>query len=557
MMNNKNIWTIKDLINSRHFFKIVRDNLTAFLVIFVIAILYLLTLAMTKKSALEIVGVVNLAISTSNSPVFPIDTNFKKFESTQSWLNLSGGAFNLGSKRYGLVQIKLSESESQRSDEVVIALTKNNVFTGSTLYFRQGGTLRKIPLAPTTNDDKLLSTTLPNNSADQVLYLALSGSYLRGEIHILTPNEFTQYIKKTAVKNGVYVGIVTLFLLLSLLSYFIFKKSIFIKYAALLSAMFLWIAAGEGWLKSYFPVTQGLPFFTANSLGLLFFIAFAYFSYDYLKLNDQTSNIAKILKYSQTFLILIWFGYCLLFNHLNSWLYQVFYGIALISCFSVLITSFIAATRSLAKNNLQSRFYIAALSVFIFCSVISGLSISNILDIYLGWSFIKVSSLIEMCLLASGLMYWFRESMVKLVDGEVQYQAVTAQLATTQKQLTESKAWLESQQNNPILCPHIAKVVALIDKILYIKAAGNYSEVIYQDGRVVKNLLVDINLHTIENALVSKKILRCHKSYLVRFESGFTLTRRTSADYDLVLAQHRIPVGRKYLKSIRLLYNRD
>ena len=541
------------MINSRQFLRIVRDNLATFFIIFVIAILYLLTPAITKKSALKIPGVVNLTIATSDTAVFPTDINFKNFKSTQSWKGLSGGAFNLGRKRYGLVQIKLPESEKPPSEEIVIALAKNNVFTSSTLYFKQGDTLKKTTLAATTNDGKLLSITLPKNVVPQVLYLSLSGSYLRGEIHVFTPNEFTQYIKKASIKNGIYVGVVILFLLLSLLSYFIFKKSIFIKYAALLSTLFLWIAAGEGWLESYFPITQGLPFFTANSLGLLFFIAFSYFSYDYLKLNDLTSNIAKILKYSQTLLVLIWFAYCLFFNRLDSSLYQVFYSISLITCFAVLITSFTAATRSLAKNDLASRFYIAAMSVFILCSLISGLSMTNILNIHVGWTLIKVSSLIEMCLLASGLMYWYRESIVKLIDGKRKHQTITTELAATKKQLAESEALLESKQDNPILCPQIAKVVALTDKIIYIKAAGNYSEVIYRDGSAVRSMLVDTNLIAIEKALVSKKIIRCHKSYLIRFESSVNLTRRTSADFDLVLEEHRIPVGRKYLKSVRCL----
>ena len=78
--------------------------------------------------------------------------------------------------------------------------------------------------------------------------------------------------------DGLYFGIISLILLLSILSFVILRKTIFIKYSALLTFMFLWVAAGEGWLKSSFPQTQGLPFFTPNALGLLFFITFAYFN---------------------------------------------------------------------------------------------------------------------------------------------------------------------------------------------------------------------------------------------------------------------------------------
>lgn len=82
-------------------------------------------------------------------------------------------------------------------------------------------------------------------------------------------------------------------------------------------------------------------------------------------------------------------------------------------------------------------------------------------------------------------------------------------------------------------------------------------DVIYQDKETVKEALIDTKLQAIETTLGTDMLIRCHRSYLVNVRCKFTLTRRTSADYDLVLEEHRIPVGRKYLKDIQRRFSQS
>lgn len=491
----------------------------------------------------------------SHTPIAPVSPAYFINGSEKSWFSLPDGTFNLGQFRYGMIKIQPVQTVKKLSEEIVIAISKNNVFTNSHLYYQQDDKFVALHLTQAFDNKNFLQVTLPKKLSTKSLYLSLSGRYLRGEVHILTANEFTQYIRKTSVSNGIYVGVVALFLLLSLLSYIVLKKAIFFKYAVLLTAMFLWIAAGEGWLNSYIPETQSLPFFTANSLGLLFFIAFSYFSYDYLALNYLTSKNGKILKLSQRLLVIIWFGYCFSFNRFESALYQVFYAITLIICAVILVTAFISAINSLKQRNKLSLCYLAAMGVFVVCSITSGLSMTNIINVYLGWTFIKVSSLIEVSLLSSGLIYWYRDSMNTFVNEQIKHRAAQAELAATKQQLTDNEILLTEQQSNTVLRPQIAKIISLINNIMFVKAAGNYAEVIYRNGENVKSELLDINLQEIEQSAHLHKLTRCHKSYLINLKYDFKLTRRTSADYDLVLEALHVPVGRKYLKDIRILFN--
>ena len=410
-------------------------------------------------------------------------------------------------------------------------------------------------LLPSTTDNKLLSIKLAKETINPPIYISISGRYLRGELIILTPREFSDHIKKSSVKDGIYFGFIILFLMFSLLGYVYFRQAIFLKYTALLICMFLWVAAGEGLLVSTFPQIQGLPFFTPNGLGLLFFICFAYFSYDYLKLAHSQSKANQLLKYNQSMLIFIWLCYCVSFERADPTLYQIFYGLALLDCLLVIVVTFITAIRTSSDHRKQSRYYICALIVFVFFSVISGLSVANIIDYFAGWTFIKVSFLIEMLLLASGLIHGYKVTLANYEDKTQQHKIVEEKLTSTQQKLAESSSIIEKNNNHTSLCPQIAKVIALLDKTLFIKATGNYSEIVYQNGTSTKELLVDTNLQAIEIALGTQTIIRCHKSYMVKVGVNYKLTRRTSADFDLILAEHRIPVGRKYLKNIRLAYN--
>ena len=507
-------------------------------------------LTQTKSSAATPDYVTNVTIHKSDNPI-----SLNAVDDAFNWQPIKEGSFNLGNHRYAFIRIQLDQSRLSSPDGLVFAIARNNIFTDTILYYQHNNVREEKLLTPSTTDNKLLSIQLDKETINTPIYISISGRYLRGDLLIVTPIEFAAYIKNSSMKDGLYFGIISLILLLSILSFVILRKTIFIKYSALLTFMFLWVAAGEGWLKSSFPQTQGLPFFTPNALGLLFFITFAYFSYDYLKLAYTQSKAGQLLKYNQVMLILIWLCFCVFYERANPIFYQIAYGFALLNCLIILAVTFIIAMRSLPRQGKQSVFYLFALIVFVVSTIVSGLSVANIIDYYADWTFIKMSFLIEVLFLTSGLIYGYKVALTKHEEKEQQHSIVQEKLNSTQQQLVESNALIENKKLNNSLCPQIAKVVALFDKILFIKATGNYSEIVYQNGTSTKELLVDINLQAIENTLGARMIIRCHRSYIVKIGVRYKLTRRTSADYDLIIEEHRIPVGRKYLKDIRLAFN--
>jgi len=504
----------------------------------------------SKSSATPQSYATDITIYKSKKPI-----SFNDANEVLNWQPMSRGTFNLGGHGYASIRIQLDQSRMPPLDGLVVVVARNNIFTDAMLHYQHKNVLEEKLLTPLTTDNKLLSIKLDKETINTPIYLSISGRYLRGELLIVSPKEFATYIKNSSMKDGIYFGIISLILFFSLLSFVILRQTIFIKYSALLTVMFLWVAAGDGWLKSTFPQIQELLFFTPNALGLLFFIAFVYFSYDYLKLAHTQSKAGQLLKYNQLILFFIWLCYCVSYERANPTLYQIVYGLALLNCLIVLAVTFIIAIRSWPSQGKQSAFYLCALIVFIVSSVISGLSVANIIDYYTGWTLIKVSSLIEMFFLASGLIYGYKVALTKQESKEQQHNIIQEKLISTQQQLTESNAIIENQKKSPSICPQIAKVIALLDKALFIRATGNYAEIVYQNGANTKELLIDTNLQAIENALDTKTVIRCHKSYMVKVGVNFRITRRSSADHDLVLKEHRIPVGRKYLKDIRLTFN--
>ncbi|ATC94165.1 7TM diverse intracellular signaling domain-containing protein [Pseudoalteromonas tunicata] len=505
-------------------------------------------LTQSKSSAVTQGYVADVSIHKSDSPI-----SLNAANDAFNWQPIKEGNFNLGNHRYSLIRIQLDQSVLPSPDGLVLVIARNNIFTDAILLYQHDNVTQEKLLTPSSTDNKLLSIKLTKETIKNPVYISISGRYLRGELFVLTPKEFTDRIKKSSLIDGIYFGIISLFLLFSILSYVFFRQTIFLKYGALLTSIFLWVAAGEGWLKSTFPQIQGVPFFTPNSLGILFFITFAFFSYDYLKLKQKKTKAGSLLKYNQRMLIFIWLCYCVSFERTDPTMYQIAYGLALLNCLIVLAITFIIAVRTLSSKGKQGVFYLCALIVFVIGSVISGLSVANIIDYFVGWTLIKVSSFIEVLILASGLMYGYKVALTSQEDKDKQHSIVQANIISTQKELAESSTIIENNKNSRSLCPQIAKIVALLDKVLYVKAAGNYSEIVYRHGTTTKEQLVDTNLQTIEKALGSEKIIRCHKSYLVKVDTHFILKRRTSADYDLIVEEHLIPIGRKYLKDIRRL----
>jgi len=84
------------------------------------------------------------------------------------------------------------------------------------------------------------------------------------------------------------------------------------------------------------------------------------------------------------------------------------------------------------------------------------------------------------------------------------------------------------------------------------KSDGNYCLICYlNENKEFEKKLVRISLSNIESQLVSNKIIRCHRSFLVN--TRFNLSKKGNAQgYKLKLQfiDELIPVSRNYLSSI-------
>ena len=87
-----------------------------------------------------------------------------------------------------------------------------------------------------------------------------------------------------------------------------------------------------------------------------------------------------------------------------------------------------------------------------------------------------------------------------------------------------------------------------LDKVLYIKGAGPYSEMYLKDG---KRLLHDKSLEKLEQ-LLKPDFLRIHKSYLVRLNLIQQITVNSGSKYAVKLKTGEVlPVGRTRYKALK------
>jgi len=476
----------------------------------------------------------------------------------RTWNNMRNGRFNLGATPFALIRVELPQSGQSVHGNYVIALSRNNIFTAARLHYFTNVGLQTIQLKSTTTDKKLLSVALPVLEKQQPMFLAVSGRYLRGQLQILSQTEFNDLLKNSSALNGLYYGIFLMFLFLSAIFSLYTKNAVYIAYTAMLACMGIWIAAGEGWLKTFFPDAYLQPFFTTNSLGLLFFISFATFSKQFLRLSMFTKRIYTLLSGCQVLLAALWIAYTYFFNNTPSAIYQFFYAMALLCCFLIAFSAVVGAYISMNKGNKQATLYLLAVSVLFVCSTLVGLSISSLIESHYDWTLIKVASLIEISCLAVGFIYWQKESL------DEKY-TLGLNVTTLREELEESKSSIATLHENisnhslpqsvvQSLSPDIAKVISLLESSLYIKASGNYATVYYQSGKTLKEAFVDCKLQDIADSLGSELVIRCHKSFLVLPNIDYRLSRRTSADYDLIFNNQKIPVGRKYLSNIKTVF---
>jgi two-component system LytT family response regulator len=92
---------------------------------------------------------------------------------------------------------------------------------------------------------------------------------------------------------------------------------------------------------------------------------------------------------------------------------------------------------------------------------------------------------------------------------------------------------------------HHGPVSVEIDKILFIKANGNYSEIFIEEE--ARPVFVTQNLHSLESVLKEENFLRSHNSWLVSIRKIRSYYKK---DRIVIINNYCIPVSRRKWKCI-------
>ena len=468
----------------------------------------------------------------------------------ESQRQVVGGYFNLGANQYAELKLKLPESSLTSSYTNWITISRNNIFTPITLQWINKQERHQKSFTTYTRDNKHLRVQVPKQFDNGTLTIRLTGKYLRGQLNVRTDATLIEQLKITSALSGLYYGFTGLVVLLSLLLAVSSKQQVFVSYAALLSLTMLWIAAGEGWVIN--NPNAPYPFLTANSLGLMFFVASGSFSKRYLQLKIIAPYTYKLIGINQVTLCIIWLGYCLFFNKVPDNVYQVLYALTLLTGLFLLLLNLLGGFNAVKKGRTQAKFYLGAIAVLLVFALLGVLSISNLIYFAFGWPTVQFVSLVEVLILTTGFILWNQQKHRELAKLGLEFRKLVNRQELTQSELDKLKLKMSENLLPPTLTPHIAKVVSLLPDTLFIKACGNYAEVHHIKNKLLKKTFVDCSLQSIEGVITGQQLLRCHKSYLVNLNRTFELQRRNSADFDLSINDTKVPVGRSYLNRVRI-----
>ena len=488
------------------------------------------------------------SIYFSDSPITNLDEITKS-----NGTSLTDGFFNLGANDFAVIKLKVPDHSYRDSSSQWVTLSRNNIFTSVNLIWFYENKLQQQSFSEHITGNKYLRTKVPSNYDKKTLYISLSGKYLRGKVALMSEASIYQQQKISSFKSGLYYGFGGLILLASLVIASLSRQQAFLSYAGLVGLTMLWIAAGERWLEMLIPSTASLSIFTANSLGLLFFILFASFSKQYLQLRVILPSSYKVLTLIQLFLCVIWVSYHLFFNQVPSLIYQSIYIITAILSMLVFLLSIFGAITAYKKGRRQSSYYLVAVTIIFLFASISMLSISNLLYLPISWHTVQLVSVIEISILTLGFIVWNHQKHAELRALTSEFDKLANEQKVTTSELNQLKSRMSENLLPPALTPHIAKVISLLPTTLFIKASGNYAEVHHVQNNQLKEMLVDCNLQTIQSVITDNQLIRCHKSYIVNLNNAFKLVRRNTADFDLILKNTKVPIGRSYLNIVRQL----
>jgi DNA-binding LytR/AlgR family response regulator len=95
----------------------------------------------------------------------------------------------------------------------------------------------------------------------------------------------------------------------------------------------------------------------------------------------------------------------------------------------------------------------------------------------------------------------------------------------------------------------IHKINQVLDQILYVKSLKSHCLIVLEKG--ADAFEVNIPIQKVELYFGGYQLLRIHRQYFAFMEKVSMARRKPSKDFELLIEDHQLPVGRTYLKKIQ------
>jgi two-component system, sensor histidine kinase LadS len=394
-------------------------------------------------------------------------------------------------------------------------------------------------------------------SLKKPIYLKVHEGYLRLNLRLWKQPQFIAKEQQVVFFDGLFYGIVFLVLLLNLFFYYFVRDRTLVHYAVFLLCISLFFLSGQGWLDVILSI-RGSSFVRIQTafFGVLLTIFGTLFTRSYLKLDEHSPEISRILRFFQFFFPGMAVLALLVLKFQNQSPGRGTFGTGLLIVLLVLILCLVAAIQGVREKREIAIYYFVATTLFILLAIVQILSSLQILPIGLYWRFLQWGTVIEMVIFSFGLSRYYRQLQMQRSRLQTDLLNKEKELVKQLGVVNELKDQILSNVIDPKLFPELGRIASVASSILYIQAFGNTSEIYYQDADGVKEMYLDCSLQNLETYFGNDFLLRIHKSYLINPKAKFNLQRRSSADYDLVFGKFNLPVGRKFVKQIKGIYSK-
>jgi hypothetical protein len=334
--------------------------------------------------------------------------------------------------------------------------------------------------------------------------------------------------------------------------YYQLKAKAYLAYSALLTSVFFLFASGQGWLVFLFPSSLILNNLSPAIFGLLMALASAEFAKQYLKIKSFSIKLHNVLSVMQWVVFSLLVGKVVISNYLPKALYFIAYGVGLLAILAIFISCILAALASLKHHKSEAKYYLYASLVFFTTAILMALSAGNLIEVEFSWTLLQIASVVEFLIFSAGLLAIYQRQINEKRLIEKALQVAQADLV---KQLEFSNSLkdriITTTAVDPKLFTELAKITKILPNIRYVQSSGSDCFVIYSKNNLSRKIELECSLQKLSESFGDKHFLRVHKSYLINPQHSYSLQRRTSADYDLLLLGEVIPVGRKYLSQVK------